>query len=323
MNFLTPAWFLALIGVVALVVVYIVLQRRRRQFAVRFTDAELLASVAPKRPGWRRHLPAAAVGLALVFLVVGMARPVHEIAVAEESEIIMLNIDISRSMEATDVSPSRLEAATDAAQEFVNDLPEGVEIGLVAFSSTAIVLVPPTTNHQQVNQAISRLEPQEGTASGDAIIASLRAIEAAQLAAGLDPDERQDGDPASAAIVLLSDGDRQLGITLEDASAEAAEAGVPVSTITFGTPDGTVTVAGEVIPVPPDPEAMAQVAEATGGTAFDAQDSNELRDVYSQIQGEVGFEVQQSDLWPWFVGFALVLVMGATLAGMIWTGRFL
>ncbi|MCH9815286.1 MAG: VWA domain-containing protein [Actinomycetia bacterium] len=323
MNFLSPAWFLALIGVAALVVGYLVLQRRRRAYAVRFADTDLLASVAPKRPGWRRHVPAAAAGLALVLLVIGLAKPVHEVAVAEESEIIMLNIDVSRSMEATDVDPSRLEAATAAAQEFVNELPEGVEVGLVAFSSTAQVLVPPTTNHRQVNQAISRLEPEEGTASGDAIIASLRAIDAAQVAAGVDTDERQSGDPASAAIVLLSDGDRQLGVSLEEASAAAVDQGVPVSTITFGTPDGTVTVGGEVIPVPPDPEAMELVAETTGGTAFDAQDSDELREVYSQIQGEVGFEVQQSDLWPWFVGFAFALLALGFLGSMIWTGRFL
>jgi Ca-activated chloride channel family protein len=323
MNFLQPLFLVLLLPVIALAISYVVLQQRRRHYAVRFTNLDLLSSVAPKRPGWRRHVPAAAVGIALMSLVVGLASPVHETNVADESRIVMLAIDVSRSMEATDVAPSRLEAASEAAAEFVRDLPDGIEVGLVSFSSSASVLVAPTTDHRQVEAAIGRLRPEEGTATGDAILVSLRAIEAARAAAGVDQSEEGQNSPDSAAIVLLADGAQQLGVSLDVAAEAAQEQGVPVSTITFGTPEGTVTVNGQVIPVPPDPVAMAAVAEATGGVAFDAQNIDELKGVYSEIQGDVGYTLQESALWPWFIGLALLLLLAASAASIVWTGRFL
>lgn len=321
MSFQAPWLFLLLLVVIALAALYVVLQSRRKQYAVRFSNLELLSSVAPKRPGWRRHVPAAVVGASLVFLVVGLAQPVHETQVANESRIVMLAIDVSKSMEATDVSPSRLEAAQSAAEEFTMSLPQGYEVGLVSYSDSAILDVPPTTNHRQVANAISQLKPDGSTASGDAIMTSLQAIKAARAAAGINSDSAA---AKSAAIVLLSDGDQKVGVTLEQASAAAAKAGVPVSTITFGTASGTVTSPeGIVIPVPPNPQAMAAVAQATGGKAFDAASASELSQVYSQIQGDVGVTTEVSQLWQWFVALAFLALLGACVASFIWTNRFL
>ncbi|MEI8083672.1 MAG: VWA domain-containing protein [Actinomycetes bacterium] len=324
MWFLEPFFLLALIAIAALVACYVLLQQRRRHYAVRFTNIELLSSVAPKRPGWRRHVPAAVVGVALVLLVLGLAQPVHDTQVAGESKIVMLAIDVSKSMEATDVAPTRLQAEQKAAVEFVQELPADYEVGLVTFSDTAQVVVPPTTNHQQVTSAINALQPEASTATGDAIIASLRAIAVARAAAGVQPQDSGQTGGKSATIILLSDGDRKTGVSLETASAAAVKAGVPVSTITFGTATGTVLAPdGTLIPVPPDPQAMAAVAKATGGRAFDAASAAELRDVYSQIQGDVGYKSEQSDLWPWFLGIALLMLMAACVAAMFWSARFL
>lgn len=313
---------LLLLPVAALAAGYVFLQQRRRHYAVRFTNIELLSSVVPKRPGWRRHVPAAMVAMSLVALTLGLAQPVHETPVANESKIVMLDIDVSRSMEATDVSPTRLKAAAEAAQEFVRGLPPGHQVGLVSFSNTADIVVSPTDDHEQVVKAIGELQPEASTATGDAVLASLQAIEAARAAAGVESTPSAQG--KSATIVMLSDGAQKVGAPLSEAAAAAVAAGVPVSTITFGTPTGVVTVpGGAVVPVPPDPEAMAELAETTGGRSFDAASADQLRDVYSEIQSDVGYTIQTSDLWPWFVAVGLLLLMAASLAAMVWSGRFL
>lgn len=322
MSFQQPLLLLLLLPVAALIGVYIFLQQRRRHYAVRFTNIELLSSVVPKRPGWRRHVPAAAVGVSLVALTLGLAHPVHETPVAHESKIVMLDIDVSRSMDATDVSPTRLKAAAEAAQEFVRGLPQDYQVGLVSFSNTAKIVVSPTADHEEVVKAIGGLQPEASTATGDAVMASLQAIEAARAAAGVESGSSDK--TKSATIVMLSDGAQKVGTPLSDAATAAAAAGVPVSTITFGTPTGVVTVpGGAVVQVPPDPAAMAELAKTTGGRAFDAASADQLKDVYSEIQSDVGYKVQASDLWPWFVGVGLLLLMAASLAALVWSGRFL
>lgn len=318
-QFLLPIAFVLLFAVVALVAFYVVMQQRRREYAVRFTNLDLLSSVAPRRPGWRRHVPAGGVALALVFLVVGLAQPVHSSEVANESKIIMLTIDVSRSMEATDVAPSRLAAAKTAAVTFVEGLPEGVDVGLVAFDGSASLLAAPTPDHQRVARAISTLESGDGTATGEGIMTSLQAIQVAREAAGLTAPTSE-----SAAIVLLSDGMQQLGIPLQAATQRAVAMQVPISTITYGTDEGTVTIeSGLVVQVPPDPVAMEAVAEETGGVAFDAASADQLNEVLTQIQGDVGTTVEQTDLWQWFVGIAFVLLVLASAGAILWNGRFL
>jgi Ca-activated chloride channel family protein len=315
-TFLSPGMFWLLAAVAGLAGAYVVLQRRRRHYAVRFTNLDLLASVAPRRPGWRRHVPAAAVGLALLALVVGLARPARDERVPKEAATVMLVIDVSASMQATDVSPSRLEAAVSAARSFVGDLPSSLEVGLVAFDRTARVLATPTTDHRAVSDTLSRLTTGPGTATGDAIEAALAAIDAAN------------GDVAnttkpSAAIVLLSDGVTTVGQPIEEAAAAAADEKVPVTTIAFGTDAGTVDVQGRTVPVPADQTSMTTVAEATGGRFFEAASARELRSIYADIGTRVGYSVEQREIGMTFVAIALVLLLAAVAAALVWTGRFL
>lgn len=263
MSFQQPLLLLLLLPVAALIGAYIFLQQRRRHYAVRFTNIELLSSVVPKRPGWRRHVPAAAVGVSLVALTLGLAHPVHETPVAHESKIVMLDIDVSRSMEATDVSPTRLKAAAEAAQEFVRGLPQDYQVGLVSFEHGEDRGVADRRSRRG-GEGHRGLQPEASTATGDAVMASLQAIEAARAAAGVESGSSDK--TKSATIVMLSDGAQKVGTPLSDAATAAAAAGVPVSTITFGTPTGVVTVpGGAVVQVPPDPAAMAELAKTTGG----------------------------------------------------------
>lgn len=331
MILLRPSMLWLLLAVAALAGGYVLLQRRRRHFAVRFTNIDLLESVAPRRPGWRRHVPAAAIGTALVASVLGLAQPVHATEVPRESAVVMLAIDVSGSMAATDVSPNRLQAAIVAASDFVEGLPEGFDVGLVAFDRSARLVVQATDDHEAVVAAIRQLQLGQGTAAGEGIVAALDAIAAAQTAAGIVPvaavnpsdDSGSAADEAPATIVLLSDGATTAGRPVQQAAQMAADAGVPVSTITFGTSSGTVTVEGQVVAVPPDAAAMEAVSAATGGTAFDAATTDELTDVYSEIQARVGYVTEQSSLMVWFLAAAMVLVVLAYIGSMVWTGRFL
>lgn len=338
MNFLAPERLLLIVPVVALAAAYVVLLRRRKKYAVRFTNVDLLDSVAPKRPGWRRHTAAGLAGLSALALVVGLARPTGDVTVATEDAIVLLAIDTSLSMGATDVAPSRMAVAIDEATAFVDELPEGVRVGLVAFDGSVRVLSTPTRDHDQVTAAIGGLSTGPGTAGGDAIETALRTIEMAfddespvDALAGspaVDPaddpdDESADTAEPAATIVMLSDGTTTVGTDILDAASSAADAGVPVSTITYGTESGVVTVDGQTVPVPPDRDTMSQVAEATDGEAFEAATVDELRAVYDDLEARVGTTTEQRELTLAFVAGAFVALMVAAGASFAWTGRFL
>jgi Ca-activated chloride channel family protein len=312
MRFATPAWLGLLAAVAALAGVYVVLQRRRRHHAVRFTNLDLLAKVAPSRPGWRRHVPAAGMGLALVARGVALAGPSIERRVPKEQATVMLVIDTSASMLATDVAPNRLQSATAAAAEFAADLPARFQLGVVLFDRTARVAVTPTTDRTAVTQVLRSPTTGAGTAAGDAITAALDAI------AGVDaaPD-------VPAAIVLLSDGASTVGRPVEEAATTAAGRHVPVSTIAFGTPTGTVDVRGNKTPVPADPKTMAEVAAATGGASFEAFTGDELRAVYDDIGSRVGYNLEWRDSSAWFMTAAVALLFASLAAALVWTGRIL
>lgn len=315
MSFLAPGRLALLLIVPVLAGVYVLQQRRRRQQAIRFSNLALLRAVAPARPGWRRHGPAAAVGLALVGLLIGFARPTGNVRVPKEAATIMLVIDTSASMQATDVEPSRLEAAIDAAQTFVDQLPPQLEVGLVSFDRQARVDEPPTTDHALVRAAIGDLQLGPGTAAGDALDAALSAIQAAEASS------TRTGDGQAAAIVLLSDGVTTVGRPVLQAAQVAADAKVPVSTIAFGTDSGAVEVAGRVIAVPADPDTMSQVAEVTGGTFFEAVSETELRKVYDDIGTRVGYETERRDVSGRWLAGATVLLVTALGLGLLWNGR--
>lgn len=331
MSFLAPAWLLLLMPVAGLVVAYVVLQRRRRHYAARFTNLELLSSVAPKRPGWRRHVSAAAAVVGLAAMVVALARPVRQEEVARDEATVVLAVDVSASMTATDVEPDRLGAARAAAAEFVRDLPDAFQVGLVAFDGTARVLVSPTTEHDTVVAAIETLSAGQGTATGDGLEAALAAIEAAQTTTvSLTTDtDSSDADPTDAdeavpsTVVLLADGATTVGQPLETATQLAVEAGVPVTTIAYGTDSGTVTIDGQAIAVPADTDAMAEVADATGGSAFTAASADELAQVYDDIESRIGTTTEEREILRAFVGIAVVALLAAALTSMLWSARFL
>jgi Ca-activated chloride channel family protein len=315
-TFLSPGLLWLALLVAGLAGAYVVLARRRRHYAVRFTNLDLLASVAPKRPGWRRHVPAAAMALALLALVVGLARPARDERVPKEAATVMLVVDVSASMEATDVAPTRLAAAQSAASRFVAGLPDRLRVGLVAYDRTPRVLASPTADHAMVTAALATLETGPGTASGEAVAAALDAIDAAQGAGQTDGAQ-------TAAIVLLSDGVTTVGRPVEDAAAMAAEQHVPVTTIAFGTDAGTVDVQGRLIPVPADDVAMQALAEATGGKSFTAESAGQLDEVYADIGTRVGYTVEQHEVGMTFVAIGLVLLLAAMAAALVWSGRLL
>jgi Ca-activated chloride channel family protein len=314
-------WRLAILAApVALLIAYVVAQRSRRKYALRFTSVDLLASVAPRRPGWQRHVSAALMLAAVSALVFGFARPTTTKKVARQRGTIMLAIDTSGSMAATDVTPSRLVAAQAAARRFVSGLPAGLKVGLLQFDTTARVLVAPTSDHVPVLAAVDALSIGGGTATGVAIQGALDSV--AALPAG------SDGKKAPAAVVLMSDGSPTIGApgqtpdeTVTDATAAAKKDGVPIDTIAFGTSSGTVTIQGETVPVPADPDAMAKIASASGGKSFTATTGNELNAVYDQIRRTVGYDTVRTDITEWFTGLALLLAVLTAGAALVWMQR--
>ena len=315
LTFLSPWRLLALVAVVALAITYVVFQRRRSQYAVRFTNLELLSSVMPKSPGWRHHLAAGAQLLAITALVLAFAQPAHDIKVPRERATVMLAIDVSLSMEATDVKPSRIEAAKAAATSFLDDVPPKVNVGLVTFAGTSRIAVAPTTDRRAVADAIAKAELDDGTAIGNAIESSLDALNSMPPA--------PDGAQVPAAIVLMSDGTTTMGVPNQRAIQDAIKAQVPVSTIAFGTEGGTVTIpnTGEVVPVPVDAPSLAKIAKATGGQTYEAATQGQLSDVYSKIGSSIGYDTTISALTQWFVALALLGFIVAGALALAWSNR--
>lgn len=321
MSFLHPLRLALLLGVVGLVVAYVIVWRRRTRAMAAYASPHLHDRLAPdRRRGARRHVaPALALG-ALSLVLVAAAQPTRPERVPREKGVVVLAIDTSLSMEATDISPNRLDAAIAGASSFVEDLPDGIEVGLVAFDSAARVLVSPTDDHASVQQAISALGTNERTATGEAIYQSLDAV---STALAEDDAVDADGEPIPAAIVLLSDGVQTVGRTVGSATQAAIEAKVPITTIAYGTPTGTVTIDGQTVGVPADTATMQQVASATGGTAFEATSAGELADVYGQIQTTIGYETVPKEVSRTVLGAAFVLLLAAGTVAVFTTGRAL
>ena len=316
LDFLAPERLLLLALVAGLAGAYVYLQQRRRHYAVRFTNVDLLASIAPSRPGWRRHLGAASMLLALSLLVLSFAKPTRLEKVPREEATVVLAIDTSASMQATDVAPSRIAAAQQAATSFVGQLPLGFRLGLVAFNGTARVVVTPTVDHQLVADAINQLQLGQSTAAGEAVYTSLDVIRASLSDPGA---TRKD----AARIVLMSDGATTVGRPVLAAAAAAADAGVPVSTIAFGTDSGTVAIGNRIVPVPVDREAMEALATTSGGSFFEAYTGEELGAVYKDIRSTFGFTTVRREATAWLAGIALLFAFTGVAASLVWTGRLL
>ncbi|MFI7607569.1 VWA domain-containing protein [Micromonospora sp. NPDC049366] len=317
MTWLSPARLWLLLGVLALAAAYLLMQRRRSRYAVRFTNLRLLDRIAPERPAWRRHVPAGLFLAMLALLVVGFARPTAEVRVPRERATVMVAVDVSTSMLATDVDPDRLAAAKQAASRFVDGLPEEFNVGLVAFAGSAAVLVPPGTDRERLHEGIDRLAEGitgvQGTAIGEAINTSLGAVK------GLDSQAAKEPPPAR--VVLLSDGANTSGLDPMEAAAAAVAAKVPVHTISFGTPSGSVDRGGRPIQVPVDGQTLQAVADETGGMFHQASTTEELRAVYDDIGTSVGYRTERQDVSARFIGLGLVLAMGAAAGSMRWFSR--
>jgi Ca-activated chloride channel family protein len=313
-RFLSPWWLLAAVPVLVLAGVYVLRQRRRRAFAVRFSNVDLLRSVSPGGIGRvRRHAPAVALLLSLLVLALAMARPSTDTKVPLERATVMLALDVSLSMQSQDVQPSRIAAAQSAAKDFVAQLPPDFNIGLVSFSKAANVIVSPTKDHDAVVSAIDGLQLAEATATGEAVFTCLDAI------ASVPADGAQGAPPAR--VVLLSDGYRTYGRSIEDAAAAAANAKVPVSTIAFGTDEGTVEINGSVQRVPVDRQALQQLAESTKGFFYEAASAEALQQVYQDMGSSIGYRTKAREIGQWFVGVALLLALGAAGMSLLWTSR--
>jgi Ca-activated chloride channel family protein len=329
LSFLQPSRLWLLVVPVVLLAAYVVSQLRRRGYVVRFTTMELLDSVAPKRPRWRRHLPAIGLLLGLVALSLSLAKPAVASQVADEQAVVVLAMDTSLSMEADDVAPSRLAAAQQAAQAFVENVPDGVRVGLVGFDNGARLLVPPTDKTEVIERAVDRLTLGEGTAIGEAVFTSLDAITEV-LETGAEVAEQPDTAPTTgddegqqpAVAVLLSDGENTVGRTNEEAAAAAAAQGRPVYTVAVGTDSGQITLPdGSSQPVPVNRPALADLADQTGARSFTAYSSDELRQVYEDLGRTLTEEPVQKDISGWFVAGAMVLLALAALGSLLWFSR--
>lgn len=315
MTLLSPGKLWLLLIVVALAVGYVWLQKQRRKRAVRHPDVRLVAAVSGTRASWRRHLVAAALGFAITALIIGLARPAQSEQVPREEAVVMLAIDESGSMLATDIQPSRLEAAIAQAKRFIENAPANYKIGLVGFDDSGHTLAPPTTDHQSVIDALGRLQRGHGTAAGEGLFTALDDIKAATQ------DNAITSDRPYSAVVLLADGGNTIGRSLTDAAQAAADQKVPVFAIAYGTPDGTVDLGGQTVPVPSDPQSMADVARATGGQTFTAESGDELASVYSEIGTTIGHITVQKEF---VVACALVALLAMVVAlggSMLWNPR--
>jgi Ca-activated chloride channel family protein len=322
MSFAWPLMLLTLALIPVLVLSYLLVQRRRVKYAMRFTNLDLLANVVDRSPGWRRHLPPVFALMALAALLVALARPETTIAVPRDEASVVLAIDVSGSMMATDVPPTRLAAAKDAASRFVEGLPDRFGVGLVSFSTGATALADPTEEREEILAEIDGLEAHTGTAIGDAIA---RAIDLAPKDDDGNVPTGKDGKPL-VSILLLSDGASTQGISTDDAIGLAKDAGIAVNTIALGTDEGTVTVPNELgepqtVSVAPDRETLQEIAQETGGTYFDAPTEQDLDAVYEAVGSQVAWDEEKQEVTVAFAGAGAVLLLLASGLSALWFGR--
>ena len=313
MSFHWPLVLSALAVLPILVALYIDRDRRRVAAQARFGNPDLLPNVVDREPGRLRYLPPLVLLVALVFMIVGVARPHATVRVPREEATIILAMDVSRSMKATDIQPTRLDAARVAAKTFLDEVPEKFRVGVVSFATRAVVGVAPTEDRTLVTTALDTLKPGEGTAIGDAVALSLRVGQPRGQTAEVPPR----------AIVLISDGARDGGqVDPGDAAQQAKRRGVPVYSVLVGTPDGVVEeeLTGgfrRIIRVPPNPETLEQVAKTSGGEFFAAPDSAGLSRVYEELGSRLGTRNEDREVTDVFAGLAAALVLIAATISVV------
>jgi Ca-activated chloride channel homolog len=331
-----PALLWGLLLVPIALAAYLLAQRRRARFAVRFTNMELLADVAARSPQWRRHLPPGLCLLAFAALLASLARPQAVTLVPREQATVILVMDVSGSMDATDVQPTRLIAAQQAATSFVRRLPGRLQVGVVSFADNAHMLIRPTVDRAAVNATIAALRAEGGTDMGDGLERALDVKRSPwPSTVTVDPESRgphraRPGpmpDQAPLAVLLLSDGASDLsGTSPQDAAADARQLHVPVFTVALGTDQGTVRrpINGRSYsaPVPPDRTTLRWIAKTTGGRFFAAPTSGDLSHVYRELGSKIGFAKKKQEVTVIFVAVGLLLFVAGVATSLLRSGRF-
>ncbi len=318
MSFQSPDWLIALAAVPLLLGLYVLRERRRIRFASRFANPSLLPNIVDGAPGRRRHLPVALLVAGLAAMVVGVARPHADVTVPRREATVMLAVDVSRSMRATDVRPSRLAAAVGAAEAFLNEVPKTFRVGVVSFASRATLAVPPTADRSLVQEALASLRPGGGTALGDAVALCAQVASRQRTSDGVIPPT---------AVLVVSDGARDGGkISPQAAARRARGLRIPVYTIVLGTPFGVVrqTLTGgytEIIHVPPSPQTLQLLASATGGQSFTAPGDSRLREVYGRLRSRLGQRTEDREITDVFAGGAAALLLAGSALSMLWFKR--
>jgi Ca-activated chloride channel homolog len=310
MSFQAPLFLLGIVAVPLALAALALARRRPARYAVRFPALPTLAAVAPRGAAWRRIVPTALLCLALAALALALARPEATVAVPVERASVVLVTDTSGSMNATDVEPSRLAAAKAAGLSFLDRVPDELQVGLVAYSDAPHTVLRPTQERDEVRAALEGLRADGATATGDALTSALRAL-----------GERGDDAPP-AAVVLLSDGANTVGQDPVAAASAARTAGVPVYTVALGTASGQVTTPdGRTLSVPPDPDTLQQMAQASGGRAFAAEDAGSLDEVYERLGSQIGTRKEQREISAGFAAAGLLALGGALFTSLRWRGR--
>jgi Ca-activated chloride channel family protein len=321
-KLLEPAALLALVAVVVVAVVYVLRLPFRRRYVVTLPTTHTLATAAPRRPGWQRHTSTVLFLVAMTITVIAFARPAQEHTVPEHLVSVIVALDTSNSMRATDVKPQRLDAAQDAVLRFLDEVPRTVQVGLVTFSGTAAVAVPPTSDRGRLRTAVRSVEFGEGTSLGEGIGASITALEqqAAELELTASRQRRKASEAPPAAVVLFSDGQQTLGANEAVAIDVARRAGVPVSTVAVGTARGVVTLGAFRVPAPVDRPSLEAVAEATRGRSFVAHADAELA-IYDTVAKGLGSTTDTRDFTGWLLVVALGFGAAALVAAFVWNQR--
>jgi Ca-activated chloride channel family protein len=309
---MSPWWLLALLVVPAALAFALWLDRRRAPYAVAFTNLDLLASVAAgRRRSWRRWAPLALFLLALAAASTALARPNASISVPASRATVVLLVDVSGSMRAADVKPTRLGAAQAAMAAFADRIPKGVKVGLVSFSSGPDLLVIPTTDRAILHEGIDLLSPEAGTAIGDGLQLAVQTVKTAVGDAPRSKDGKVPG-----AIVLLSDGAQTRGVLRPlEGAALARNAGIRVFTVALGTDNGTLDpglfgyVGGRRFPVRPDPVTLAAIARETDGKAYRAQSASKVQEIYKQLGASIAHKAVKREISSWFAGGAALLLL--------------
>jgi Ca-activated chloride channel family protein len=319
-SFEAPAYLVGLVLVPLAAAGYWLLQRRKSRYAIRYPNVDVLAQVVGTRTARKRHVPAAFLLASLAALAIAFARPTVTEQAPDERASVVLVVDISGSMRAQDVQPTRLAAAKEAMVSFLAHAPKTLRVGIVAFSNEPQVVVSPTLDRNELRQGIQLLEPAFGTALGDALA---RAVELARSTTAVNVRQteapvKDEKGRALASILLLSDGFQTRGLLSPGQGAQAARnAGVPVYTIALGTEGGTIVDREQVIPVPPDRETLAAIAQFTGGEAFDAETAGALKDVYRGLGSRVGRRDRPREVTSAFVAAGALLLVGAVGAALV------